>query len=269
MGVPRGLQGHELREHLALARIAAVAVQSHGPPVLSHTSAARLWGLPAVDDGSVVHVIQRSSPNRSDAPDVRRHLHRLTDGDVVDLDGLRVTSLERTLLDCATSLRPSGGMIIADAALRLGADADSVLTRLGEMPRQRGVRRARTVLQLADDGAESPGESRLRFIALRAGFPVPQTQVRVPTSDGIFWADVGWPEVRVLAEYDGVAKYTAAGPASEAVTAERRREVLIEREGWRVARATSADTRRPEPFLAHLARLCHLDTRLTPRRWLA
>ena len=78
---------------------------------------------------------------------------------------------------------------------------------------------------------------------------------------------MGWPELGVLAEYDGAAKYTAAGAASAAVRAERRREVLIERQRWRVARATSADIRRPEPFLAHLSDLCALGS-LTPRRWL-
>src|SRR5665647_3975642 len=53
--------------------------------------------------------------------------------------------------------------------------------------------------------AESPGESSARSVLLRAGLPVPQTQVRVDTPLGTFWSDLGWPEWRLLAEYDGRA----------------------------------------------------------------
>lgn len=228
-------------ERLALARIAAVEAKLAVPHVLSHQSAALLWGLPSVDDGHVVHVIQQVSSHRGPA-DLVRHAHHLEQADVVELGGRRVTTLERTVADCLASLPSADGLVLADAALRRGLHRGRTATILTRAPGRRGVRSALEVLSLADDGAESPGESRLRHVLLRVGFPPPETQVLVPTEEGDVWGDLGWRGWRVLAEYDGAAKYTASSAAADAVLRERRREVLIERRGWRVVRASAADS---------------------------
>lgn len=44
---------------------------------------------------------------------------------------------------------------------------------------RRGIRRARIALDLVDPGAESPRETWLRLLLIRAGFPPPQTQIPV------------------------------------------------------------------------------------------
>ncbi|WP_372594605.1 hypothetical protein [Actinotalea sp.] len=253
----------------ALARIAAVDAQLTVRHVVSHESAALLWGLPLIGDGAVVHVIQSVAPHRGRG-DVRRHRQHLGEDEVVELDGRRVTSLARTIADCACSLPARDGLVLADSALRLGLDRERCDEMLRRRVGQRGVRRAIEVLSLADDGAESPGESRLRHVLLRAGLPAPQTQVLVETDDGPAWGDLGWPEWRVLAEYDGVAKYTAESTAAAAVLRERRREVAIERQGWRVLRASAADLRRPGPLVAALLRSAPpaARVRLRPRPWL-
>ena len=254
----------------ALARIVAVDAGLDTEHALSHESAALLWGLPLIGDGSTVHLTQVIAQHRGSA-DVRRHRHRLSDGDVVELDGRRVTSLARTVADCASSLPAQDGLALADSALRRGLDRAECLDLLRGRVGHRGVRRAMAVLGLADDGAESPGESRLRHVVLRAGLPVPQTQVLVETREGSAWGDLGWPEWRLIAEYDGVAKYTVRSTAAAAVLKERRREVAVEREGWRVVRVTSADLRRPEALVAELIRRAPPGTRerLRPRVWLA
>lgn len=72
---------------------------------------------------------------------------------------------------------------------------------------------------------------------------------------GDCWADLGWPEWRVLVEYDGTAKYTARGTASDAVLAEKRRQEAIEEAGWRVIRLTSEDLRAPTGLHRRLARV--------------
>ena len=237
--------------------------------VISHESAALLWGLPLVGDGSTVHVIQEVTPHRG-RNDLRRHRHRLTDRDVVALDGRLVTTLERTVADCAAGLPARDGLVLADAALRRGLDRAACLDRLERRTGRRGTRRALAVLELADEGAESPGESRMRHLVLRAGLPVPRTQVRVETADGPAWGDVGWPEWQLLAEYDGAAKYAARSTASASVLRERRRELAIERREWHVTRATSADMHRPGPFLESLLRFVpeQVRTTLRPRVWL-
>lgn len=59
--------------------------------------------------------------------------------------------------------------------------------------------------QLADAGAESPQESRLRVGLVMAGLPRPVTQYVISHS-GRFVArvDLGWPELKIALEYDGV-----------------------------------------------------------------
>ena len=237
--------------------------------MLSHQSAALLWGLPLIGDGSTVHVVQ-AVPSGRCSPDTRRHRHLLLDSEIVEVDGRRLTSLARTVADCASMLPPQDGLVLADAALRRGLVREECMELLRARVGHRGVRRATTVVELADDGAESPGESRLRHMVLRAGLPVPRTQVLVETREGPAWGDVGWPQWRLIAEYDGVAKYTAGSTAAEAVLKERRREIAIERAGWRVVRATAADLRRPEALLAEILQRAPAGARqaLQPRRWL-
>ena len=52
-----------------------------------------------------------------------------------------------------------------------------VLSMADSKPGTRGVRRLRSVLKLVDGGAESPQESRVRMLFMRAGLPAPETQI--------------------------------------------------------------------------------------------
>ncbi|MDC7123735.1 hypothetical protein OMK64_19560, partial [Cellulomonas fimi] len=88
-----------------------------------------------------------------------------------------------------------------------------------------------------DAGAESPGESGCRWAVLRDGFPVPLTQVPVPTRLGTFWLDLGWPEWSVGIEYDGRVKYRT----HDDLVHEKRRHDAITEAGWRVVRVTAED----------------------------
>jgi very-short-patch-repair endonuclease len=207
------------------------------------------------------------NPSGGPRRDVVRHVRALPEGHATSLLGFTVTTLERTVVDCAMTLGPRAGLVIADAALRLGADRDECQGILATLGGHRGVVAARAVVDLADDGAESAGESTARFVLLRAGLPAPQTQVCVSTHLGTFWADLGWPAWRLLAEYDGRAKYEANGTASAAVIEEKRRQDAIEETGQRVLRITKEDVDRPERLVARVLRLAPsgIAGRLRPR----
>lgn len=250
-----------------LALIAAAHRQLTGHHVVSHESAALLWGLPMTPGSSRTHVIRRRPPSATAPADLVQHVMVLGHHDVVERDGILVTSLERTVVDCAMSADPRSGLILADAGLRRGLDRGAALDRLTDVATRRGKARALAVLTHADPGAESAGESAARHLVLAAGLPAPETQVRVETPDGTFWSDLGWPDWRVLAEYDGAGKYTATSGAADAVLRERRREVLLEREGWRVFRVTAADLAAPDATVRALLRLAPAGAadRLTPR----
>ena len=250
-----GLTDSAARRARGLGRIVALDRQLRLPYTLSHESAALLWGLPLVSNREVTHLIQTSKPRGHGPRDVVRHVHDLPAEHRTVHRGQPATTLERTVVDCAMSLPPLAGLILADAALHIGADRGSCLAILAEMVGRRGVRRAREILALADGGAESPGESKVRFIVLRAGLPVPQTQVEVRTHLGTFWTDLGWEEWQLVAEYDGVVKYGSTGTATEDILREKRREDAIVETGRRMIRTSSADTRHPDLLLRRIAKV--------------
>ena len=252
---PRTVAGASVAQHhLALARLVALREQLTLPYVLSHESAALLWGLPVLMQPTRTHVIQRSRPTSRGAPDVIRHVTDVPEDQRTVHRGHPVTTLERTVVDCAMTLGAHGGLVVADAALHVGADPAGCLAILAGMAGRHGAPTARAVLDLADGGAESPGETSARFVLLRAGLPAPETQVAVSTRLGTFWADLGWRKWRLLAEYDGRLKYGAAGMASEVVVQEKRRQEAIEEAGWRVLRLTKEDLREPSQLIQRLAR---------------
>jgi hypothetical protein len=153
--------------------------------------------------------------------------------------GIPVTTLSRTLVDCASSLSPMGGLVIADAALRAGVDRTEVDALIDRRRGRRGIARARAVIALADAGAESPGESVARYLVLRDGLPVPTTQIPIATRLGTFWADLGWEAWRIALEYDGRPKYTDGD--REVLVREKRRHDAMTEAGWRVLRVTKED----------------------------
>jgi very-short-patch-repair endonuclease len=254
-----GLDRYAARARLDLAAIAAVGRRLTPAHTLSHASAALVWGLPLLTPPARVHVTQPWSGNSETSPAVARHTNPLSADETTERLGLAVTTLERTAVDCAMTLGPVGGLVVADAALHRGADRDLCTELLARRGRARGVRTARAVLAVADDGAESPGESLVRLEVVRLGVVPPRTQVRVETDDGPFWTDLGWPEWRVLGEYDGVAKYTADGTAAEAVLREKRRQEAIEEAGYTVLRFTKADIAEPSRVAARLRRVLPPD----------
>ncbi len=95
----------------------------------------------------------------------------------------------------------------------------------------------------------------MRFLALRAGLPVPTTQMPTATHLGTFWSDLGWEEWHLVVEYDGVAKYGTAGTVSDAVLAEKRREDAIVEAGRRGIRVVAEDTHRPDELVRRITRL--------------
>ncbi|MCV2393007.1 hypothetical protein OEB99_01680 [Actinotalea sp. M2MS4P-6] len=166
-----------------------------------------------------------------------------------------MTSLPRTVVDCLMSVDPRSGLILADAALRRGLERDEAALLLSRMGGRRGIRKAREVLDHADAGAESPGESSARHAVLAAGLPRPLTQMRIDTDTGPVWSDLGWEQWRIAVEYDGIAKYGAGEAVRDALLAERRRERAIQRAGVHVIRVTAAELREPGRLVADVLTL--------------
>lgn len=170
--------------------------------------------------------------------------------------GLWITGLEQTVVDCLRTAPPLDAVVVADAALARGADRGEIERLLSSVGGRRGASRGRELLDLADAGSQSPWESVCRVVVQAVGLPAPETQVRVDTDLGRFYADLGWREWRFLVEFDGAMKYSGGHrAASSALMAEKRRQHAVEDEGWRVLRATAADLGPALPLVRRLRRL--------------
>jgi hypothetical protein len=195
----------------ALAQVWAVHRQLAAEHWFSHLSAALLWGCRTWVAPEQVHVVQHYRPSARSARDVARHAVDLPPDQRAVVGGLPVTTLERTVLDCALTVHPLHALVVADSALRRGLDRDRVRDLWAHSPARRGRRRAELVIDLAEPEAESAWETWARYVLVRAGLPRPTLQVPVATRLGTFRCDLGWPEHGVLVEFDGAVKYRSGG----------------------------------------------------------
>lgn len=248
--------GAEARLRLELARISAVVAQTRLDPMVSHQSAALVWGLPTWHLPTTTHLIHPVRRSGRSAKDVTWHENGSEPRTVLRFSGLWITGLEQTVVDCLRTAPPLDAVVVADAALARGADRREIEHPLRSVSGRRGASRGRELFDLADAGAQSPWESVCRVVLQAVGLPAPETQVQVDTLLGRFYADLGWRQWRFLVEFDGATKYSSGDrAATSALMAEKRRQHAVEDEGWRVFRATAADLGQALPLVQRLRRL--------------
>jgi very-short-patch-repair endonuclease len=219
-----------------IVRICAHNAASTGEAhVYTHTSAALLWGLSVWRARPLVHVAHAGRRgNRGPADDVVRHNQRVPDSEVRILNGMRLTSLERTIIDCARLLPFELGVIVADSGLARGADEEVLRRLVAEGRATRGIRRVREVLAAADGRAESPAETRFRLLLEEWNLPEAELQLWIATAGGRERVDFGWSSRRLVVEVHGYAKYFDYGPPDEKIAAQQAREARLVAAGWRV-----------------------------------
>lgn len=214
-------------------------------------TAAGLLGQPVLRaKDPLIHAYDKHSGR---VGDLLVHEGRIPDDQIVDLDGLRVTSPLRTALDLARDLSLPEALIPLDAALRtavlhatspLGLRDDIAVEStshrlrvheeaedvLGAMRHLHGARQARRALLAASPLAESPAESSSRGYLLEAGIVPLGLQVRVLDGDGQerrldFLLAPG-----LAGEVDGFVKYEGAA-GRNALREEKRRDLALQRGG--------------------------------------
>lgn len=118
-----------------------------------------------------------------------------------------------------------------------GLSVADIVTVVTDHRGARGLNRLIQVLDLVDGGAESPWETRTRLIVVRAGFPIPQTQLVVRNRFGDFVArlDMGWEDHKVGIEFDGAQHWTSAHQRTRDID----RATELADEGWRIIRVSS------------------------------
>lgn len=204
--------------------------------VVSHTSAARLHGLPVLRSRLDLVTVTRPRSNGERSKQLHARRAQVDGSETVVLGGMIATSLPRTVADLARTLPFDEAVACADVALALGMDRKSP-PRLG-----RKASAIAAVLDFADPASESIGESLSRVALAGAGMPTPSLQHEIRTSSGRFVArtDFAWPRHKVVGEFDGAAKYAAELDDDRApeqrLMDEKRREWAIRDLGWEVVR---------------------------------
>jgi hypothetical protein len=146
--------------------------------VISHASAARLWGLPQPLDGWPQPEFTATNGSNRRRRGVHVRVCALYDGDVVEQNGGLVTSASRTVADCLRTLPGRDALAVADAALHRGLATEAgVLEVLHRQSGWPGVSVARQVFKLADFRRESPLESWSAWALAHTGVPAPEWQV--------------------------------------------------------------------------------------------
>ena len=113
-------------------------------------------------------------------------------------------ALDRVIADLLCILpwrgRAPDALAVLDQALRRAGDdhetfRKAVAARLDQRPDIRGTVRARGLLDLGSERAESPPESWVRLILIEHGFPLPEVNWVITTPDGRELArlDLAWP----------------------------------------------------------------------------
>jgi hypothetical protein len=175
--------------------------KQHG--ILAGFSASALHGARWIDPARPAAVIDT---NRRRTRGVNVWADGIEDDEICVIDGMRVTNPARTALDIACRHYEDTAVAAIDAlasATRLKmADVEPLLDRYRG---RHGIRNARVALDLVDPGAQSPRETWLRLLLIRAGFPRPQTQIPVYNEFGVLIAvlDMGWEDIMVGLDYEG------------------------------------------------------------------
>jgi hypothetical protein len=221
-------------------------------------TAAALYG--AASETAAIHVVLRPRRVLPQHAGITVHGRALAAEDVVEREGLRLTSGAQTFLDHASGLPPWELVALGDALMRMGVlDADQLTRRLARADRVRGVVRARRWAPHLTAGSGSHQESFLRYWLLASDLPDPQVQLPVYDRWGreVVHTDLGYEEWKVALEYEGrqhaerdqfgrdvdryslmaadgwlVLRFAARHVGGPTVPVDRTRRALISR-GWR------------------------------------
>jgi hypothetical protein len=167
---------------------------------LSHRDAAMLWDLRRTSSG-LIHVTAAGT-HCLDGVDCHRTRHPDRLGTTL-IDAIPVTTIERTLLDCAVGEPHQRTVALLEAAERRRLlDGRTIRAEIGDSPGHRGAALlARALAEVADEPPDLRSGLEAAFLALTrgAGLPDPSTNVVVAGVP----VDAYWPQYGLVVEVDG------------------------------------------------------------------
>lgn len=225
--------------------------------VLSHLTAARVWGFPLAtrwDEREPIDAMRSFGRTRIRRHNVRGHLGAQSRR-ICRVDGLAVTSPADTWCDLAGELDLTQLVVIGD---HLAGSAGYVvpIDELRSTLRSRGRTPGSPVLLRALDmirpRSRSPMETWARLLFADGGLPEPELNVRLLDDRGQWLGvpDFVWRGRRVAAEFDG--DHHRTDPRQWRRDVLRREDILAA--GWWLVILTADDIlRRPAKTISRLA----------------
>lgn len=213
------------------------AVASYRPPAaLSHGSAATLWGLSEGGLRRPIHVTVGGRAAARRRPGVQPHRRAvLLEDEVTVVRGIPVTTVARTILDVAASVRGRALEQIIRRADRLQLfDRRDQVRVLDRHPRDRGAAELGRLLVALEGRGTADVRSRLEVAFAQLcddhGLPRPRINAIILGER----VDFSWPATTLVIETDGFEFH--AMPTTFA--ADRRRDQKLTLAGYTVVRLT-------------------------------
>ena len=217
-------------------RMAAVLACGPGA-VLSHRSAAVLWGL----RGEPRSTFDVTAPNRRGRVPKAIDAHRdgsLTPADRIVLHGIPCTTVARTLLDFAAvaSVRELRKAISEAEVLRV-LDHGAVRRLIKRSRGRRGVARLRMLMdEIHPQTKRTRSDMEILFLHMceRAGLPSPEVNATLYPGGQRTMPDFLWRDAGLIVEADSRRFHDT----DSAFQSDRKREQRLQLAGWRVSRCT-------------------------------
>ena len=225
--------------------------------VVSHRSAAFIWGVPNL----AVALVELSRPGSAPVRRAGLHVHRITPLDDLDRtgrDGLAITAPARTIIDLASVVSAGLTRRALETWLSTGTlsftELEGALARAG---RRRGSGVVRGLLvdrALGLDAPDSPAERILAETLVEGGLPKPEHHHVVHLDNGVrYELDWAYPHRMLALELDGYGVHLAS---FEVFDHDRWRRNELEIAGWTILNFTSAACRRhPDRVVGQVRRL--------------
>jgi very-short-patch-repair endonuclease len=238
--VHRGIYavGHEsIGRH---GRLLAAALACGPGAVISHLSAAALWGLRDPSPVVIDVIVPCQTGRKIDGIRARRCRHPTRD-EVTAHESVPCTTPSRTLVDLAGTLGTASlRRAVEQAAVLKLLDIGALDTAMARAKRRRGIPALRAIVDpWRAQGDDLPRlrsllEARLVTPLVESGLPRPRCNVELRVEGHRFEADRLWEEQRLIVETDGEQTHGTRA----AFQRDRRRDQILTAAGYRTARVT-------------------------------
>jgi hypothetical protein len=241
VGAGRLIRAHAGRD-VALVERARVLCAATPDAWVSHETAAVFFDLglpPWLAQEPRVHLSKPHGLPRVRRAGIIGHRVHVIPGEVVEIDGTRVSRPARTWLDLAHQLPLRYLVAMGDQLIRIPrpelefrsvpfAYKEGLRLLIRQHPNMKGVEKARLALDEMRVGSDSFPETFLRLALLDAHLPEPELQLRLDPNDPRSpAADLGFRKHRIAVQYEG-----AHHRSREQQSSDNRRDEFFINAGW-------------------------------------